>query len=195
MAAEVAVKYPMTVAEYLEFERTSEEKHEFYDGEVFSMTGASLKHNALVANVIRELGNAFRKRPCSAYASDLRVRTPSELLTYPDVSALCGEPELSDDGLDTLLNPQLLVEVLSPSTESYDRGKKFLHYRSIPTLKDYVLISQSEVLVEHFSRQEDDSWVLRVFRAGDRLVLPGVACEIAVDEIYDKVFPEETAEG
>lgn len=183
----------MDDSEYLAFERASEMKHELFDGEIFAMSGASREHNLIVANLIYLLGGELRRRPCEHYPPEMRVKSAPGRYVYPDVSALCVEPRFEDDQFDTLLNPQLVIEVLSDSTEKYDRGKKFDAYRSIASLKDYVLVSQSEVLVEHFSRRDDGSWLLHVLREGDRLELPGVGCAIDLNEIYLKVFAEKSA--
>ena len=189
MNAEVARKTTWTPEEYLVWERSSDEKHEYFDGEVFAMAGASEEHNLLVANVVATLWVALRQRTCKVYPSDLRVKIPSTgLYTYPDASVICERPEFEDDKADTLLNPQIIFEVLSDSTEDYDRGTKFKHYRSIPSFREYLLVSQTEILVEHSIRQDDGSWLLRDHGAGERLVLASIGCEIAVDELYLKVF-------
>ncbi|MFS8071752.1 MAG: Uma2 family endonuclease, partial [Byssovorax sp.] len=182
MNAEAARKTTWTPEEYLAWERSSDEKHEYFDGEVFAMAGASEEHNLIVTNIVATLWIALRQRPCKVYPSDLRVKIPSTgLYTYPDASVLCDRPEFEDDAADTLLNPQIIFEVLSDSTEDYDRGTKFKHYRSIPSFREYVLVSQTEILVEHSIRQEDGSWLLRDHGAGGRLVLASIGCEIAVD--------------
>jgi Uma2 family endonuclease len=184
-----AGKKTWTPEEYLAWERRQPEKHEFHGGEVFAMAGATSEHNQIVANVLGELRSALRQKPCRVFASDLRVTVPATgLYTYPDASVVCGRPELEDDTLDTLLNPLVLVEVLSESTEDYDRGTKFTNYRTIPSFRDYVLISTDKVLVEYHTRQSDGSWLLREYRAGQRFRLESVGCELAVDELYLKVF-------
>ena len=189
MNAEAARKTTWTPEEYLAWERSSDEKHEYFDGEVFAMAGASEEHNLIVTNIVATLWIALRQRPCKVYPSDLRVKIPSTgLYTYPDASVLCDRPEFEDDAADTLLNPQVIFEVLSEFTEDYDRGTKFKHYRSITSFREYVLVSQTEILVEHSTRQDDGSWLLRDHHAGGRLVLASTGCEIAVDELYLKVF-------
>jgi Uma2 family endonuclease len=189
MSASPAVKKTRTPEEYLAWERSQQEKHEFHSGEVFDMAGATFEHNQVVANIIAELRAALRKMPCRICASDLRIKVPATgLYTYPDASVVCGRPEFEDDKLDTLLNPLILVEVLSESTEDYDRGTKFTNYRTITSFRDYVLISTDKVLVEYYTRREDDSWILRDFRAGERFKLESVGGELAVDELYLKVF-------
>src|SRR6185437_15178443 len=183
MSAMAAEKKSRTAQEYLAWERQQPEKHEFHDGEVFAMAGATFEHNQIVINVGAELRSALRDKPCRVCASDLRVRVPATgLYTYPDASVVCGRPEFEDGSLDTLLNPLVLVEVLSESTQDYDRGTKFTNYRTIPSLREYVLISSDQVLVEHYTRGDDGLWVLRDHRAGARLALPSVGCELAVDE-------------
>ena len=124
----------LTIQEYLAFERKSEAKHDYYDGEIFAMSGASRIHNLIALNISGEIRNQLKGRPCEVYSEAMRVRTPDDLFTYPDVVALCGEPQFVDTEFDTLLNPMLIVEVLSPTTEGYDRGLKSSRYRSIPTL-------------------------------------------------------------
>jgi Uma2 family endonuclease len=179
----------MTPAEYLAFDRASDVKHEYAGGEVFAMAGATSEHNLIVANVVGELRNELRRRPCNVYPSDMRVLIPAtERYTYPDASVVCGEPLFTDDVRDTLRNPKVILEVLSDSTEAYDRGEKFRQYRTIDTLADYVLVSQNQVLVEHYRRQADGTWILRELKAGGRLVLESVGCAVSVDELYLKVF-------
>lgn len=192
MSAEPAEKRIWTAQEYLAWERLQPTKHEFFQGEIFAMAGATREHNLLVVNIAAELRNALRKKPCEVYPSDMRSSIPTTgLYTYPDVVVVCGKPEFQDAVHDTLLNPKVLVEVLSESSESYDRGKKFEHYRSVASFTEYVLVAQDQVLVEHFSRQPDDSWLLREARAGGRITLPSIDCSIEVDEIYLKVFGEQ----
>lgn len=171
-------------------ERQSEAKHEYLDGEVFAMTGASLKHNRIVSNLAGILYAQLRGRPCEALVADMRlqVRTTG-LYTYPDLVVVCGEPRLADAHLDTLLNPTLIVEVLSPSTEAIDRGRKFAHYRTIESLAEVVLVSQERVQVERFTRQPEGGWLL--FEAGkleDRLPLPSIACELPLADVYEGVL-------
>lgn len=189
MSAEPAEKRIWTAQEYLAWERLQPTKHAFFQGEIFAMAGATREHNLLVANVVGELRNALRKKPCEVYPSDMRAKIPATgLYTYPDAVVVCGKPEFEDAVHDTLLNPKVIVEVLSASSESYDRGKKFEQYRSVASLAEYVLVAQDQVLVEHFSRQADGSWLLREARVGGRVALPSIDCTIEVDEIYSKVF-------
>jgi Uma2 family endonuclease len=182
--------------EYLALERRSEVKHEFLDGEIFAMTGASLQHNRIVRNVGGLLYSQLRGRPCESFTGDLRLRVDATgLYTYPDIVVVCGEPRLvalaADTELDTLLNPTLIVEVLSPSTEAYDRGKKFAHYRTIESLAEVVFISQEQVEVERYSRQPEGGWLLlEANRLEDRLPLPAIGCELPLAAVYERVFGE-----
>jgi Uma2 family endonuclease len=185
----------MSPEDYLAWERQQPEKHEYLRGAVFAMAGATREHNLVVGNVVTRLTLALADRPCETYPSDMRVHVPATgLYTYPDASVVCGDVELDTRELDTLRNPGVLVEVLSPSTEAYDRGEKFEQYRTIPSLSDYLLVSSTRVLVEHFARQPDASWVLREHRAGGRVRL-SIGVELAVDELYLKVFPAPAASG
>lgn len=178
-----------TVAEYLALERASETKHEFYDGEIFARAGASEPHNLIVGNIVTALNRALSTRPCRVYPSDMRVLCPSGLRTYPDVSVVCGEPQLEGDEQDTLLNPLVIVEVLTGSTEKYDRTKKFEHYGEIPSLQEYVLVSQDRMFVEHFARRPgSDQWVRTVFKDPAGAVrFPALNCEVPLAELYAKV--------
>ena len=183
-----------TAAEYLAWERSSPEKHAYCDGEIFAIAGASEEHNLIVANIVGELRAALRPSLCKVYPSDMRVKIPATgLYTYPDASALCHRAVFEDDQADTLLNPEVIFEVLSDSTEDYDRGTKFKNYRSVPSFREYVLVSQAEILVEHFVRQPDGSWLLREHHAGERIELVSLGCALAVDELYLKVLGAETA--
>ena len=175
--------------EYLALERRADHKSEFLGGEIFAMAGASFTHNAIVANIVTELRNRLRSGPCRPVANDQRVQTQATgLNTYPDVVVVCGEPHFTDDFLDTLVNPIVLVEVLSDSTEAYDRGEKFAHYRRIETLSDYVLVTQDKSRVEHFTRQPDGQWLLSVAEELEaKVVLSSVGCELALSDIYDTV--------
>lgn len=187
----------MTEAEYLAFDRASEIKHEYYRGEIFAMTGGSPEHNMICISTSATLYNQVRGQPCKIYSSDQRVRVPrTRLYTYPDISIVCSEPHFVDEALDTLLNPTLLIEVLSPSTESYDRGKKFQHYRQIDSLREYVLIAQETPHIEHYLRQDDGNWLLRdAIGLESRIELPSIGCTLALADVYEQVTfePEEDA--
>ncbi|MEP7121182.1 MAG: Uma2 family endonuclease [Byssovorax sp.] len=173
-----------TPEEYLRAERCASQKHEYFGGEIFAMAGCTERHDTITANVTTALGTALRGGTCRPHTSDMRIHIPATgLYTYSDGLVVCGA-EFTDPTRDTLVNPAVIFEVLSDSTEGYDRGRKFDNYRSIPSLMDYVLVSQHEILVEHFVRQDDATWNLRVLRTGQRLRLTGVAIEIPVDDLY-----------
>jgi len=178
-----------TPEEYLALERQAEYKSQYFDGEIFAMAGATRRHNLIAMNIGRELSAQLRGRPCEAYPSEMRVKvSPTGLYTYPDVVVVCGEPRFEDDHQDTLLNPTLIVEVLSPTTEDYDRGRKFAHYRRIDSLAEYVLVAQQEHHVERHRRQETGEWMLReTDRPDDTLALTSIDCELALVDVYDKV--------
>lgn len=151
-----------TPEEYLAIERSnSEQRSEYLAGEIFAMGGASERHDLIVTNIVIQLGIQFRGRPCKVYSSDMRVKvSPTGLYTYPDLVALCGEAKFDDDQKDTLINPTVIIEVLSKSTEGYDRGEKFEHYRKIASLAEYLLVSQDKLHVDHYVRQSDNQWLL-----------------------------------
>jgi Uma2 family endonuclease len=182
-------KTKITPQVYLELERKAEIKSEYLDGEMFAMTEVWLEHNTIVVNIVTELNVQFKGRPCGVYASDMRTKvSPTGLYTYPDAIALCGEPRFEDDHFDTLINPQLIIEVLSDSTESYDRGKKFAHYRTIDSLREYVLVSQTECRIERFARQDDGNWLYTESTDPDGSIeLACVACRLPLSSVYDKV--------
>lgn len=182
------VQKKWTVEEYLAFERASDEKHEYYAGEIFATSGASRRHNIIVINAGTTLNAQLAERPCEVYPSDMRVKVSAIKYTYPDVCVVCGEPQFADSEFDTLLNPTVLIEVLSDSTEDYDRGKKFKHYMGISSLQEYVLIAQDEVRVDHFIRQADGDWLLSYATAFDtRMALPSIACTLRLADVYRKV--------
>ncbi len=182
-------KTRLTPEEYLAIERKAEYKSEYFNGEMFAMSGASERHVSIVANIMYLLVGQLRRRPCKAYASDMRVRvSPTGLYTYPDVVVVCGQPQFADDQRDTLLNPTLIVEVLSESSKDYDRGGKFEHYRSLASLNEYVLIAQDKYHVEHFVRQPDNRWLLSETNwLEDTIHLSSIDCDLALIEVYDKV--------
>ena len=174
--------------EYLALERASEQKHEYANGEIFAMSGCSREHSLLAGSVQRELGNALLERPCEVHTSDMRVKIPSTgRYVYPDASVVCGDPVFEDAEVDTLMNPNVIVEVLSDSSEAYDRGDKFAQYRSVPSITDYVLISQKAVRIEHFQRQPDGRWLLSILGPGAQLALESIGVVIEVDRVYLKV--------
>lgn len=176
----------LTPEEYLASERQSETKHEYFNGEVFAMVGASRKHNLIAGNIFGELRQQLKGKPCETYTNDMRVRIPATgLYTYPDVIVVCGAPKFEDEYIDTLLNPTLIVEVLSESTESYDRGKKAGFYRSVESVAAYLLVSQDEYRVEQYGKQADDRWLLTDIRSLESTVeLTSVQCVLPMKEIY-----------
>ena len=185
-------KHFYTPQEYLALERKAVCKSEYYAGEIFAMSGASREHNLIVANVTTSLNTQLKDRNCEVYPSDMRVRTPDTLLyTYPDVEVVCGEPQFEDDSVDTLVNPTLIVEVLSPSTETYDRTKKFADYRKIASLREYILIAQHECRVTQYIKQSDGTWLFReANRLEEKLRLASIASELDLESAYRKVqFP------
>jgi Uma2 family endonuclease len=178
-----------TPEEYLALERQAQCKSEYYAGEISAMAGASRWHNLIVTNVLRELSTQLKGRPCTTYPSDMRVKVnPTGLYSYPDVTVVCGEAQFEDNQQDTLLNPTLIVEVLSESTEAYDRGGKFAHYRKLASLMEYVLIAQTKPHIEHYVRQPDNRWLLaEADSLHDSIHLPSIDCHLALAEVYDKV--------
>ncbi len=184
-----------SAAEYLALERAAATRSELVNGEIVAMSGASLNHNGISLNVAVSLRQQLAGRPCRAFMADLRVSTVStSAYFYPDVVVVCGEPALADHHQDTLLNPKLVVEVLSPSTEAFDRGAKFAHYRQSDTLQDYVLVAQDRALVEVFSRHGAD-WILREARGLEGVVdLPSIGCRLQLGEVYDQVQLAATPE-
>ena len=175
--------------EYLALERKAEYKSEYLNGEIFAMTGASRKHNLITINISGSLNQQLKGNPCEVYGGDMRVKvTPTGLYTYPDVVVVCGEPKFEDDYVDTLLNPTLPVEVLSKSTERYDRIAKSSYYRSLDSLAEHLLVAQDEYLIEQYVRQADGRWPLLNYRSLDSCVeLQSIGCSLALRDVYDKV--------
>ena len=178
-----------TFEEYLAYERESEVKHEFFQGEIFAMAGASWQHNAINTSLTASLHPQVRAHGCHLFANDMRVRIPATTLgAYPDLVVACGDLAFEDEHGDTLTNPTLLLEVLSPSTADYDRGKKFAHYRTLPSLTTYVMVEQNEVLVEVYERQAESRWVFSEYRSlAETLELPTVGARLPLTEIYAAV--------
>jgi len=184
----VAERSQLTAAEYLAWEREQPSKHEFFDGEVFAMAGGTPRHNALCVSVGAELRAVLRARGCAVLSSDQRLAFPPEArYVYPDVTVICGPPVFQAGTSDVITNPAILVEVLSSSTEEYDRGLKWAGYQRIASLTDYVLVAQAEARIEHYRRNADGSWTYRVAGPGDQITLTGGGA-FAVDEIYAGVF-------
>ncbi len=185
---EPARKLSSTFAEYLALEAASPTRHEYVNGEIFAMAGGTPDHSALAASVIHLLTAALIDRPCRVYTSDLRIRVlATGLGTYPDVSVACGSIEHDPEDANTLVNPVVLVEVLSDSTEAYDRGEKFAHYRRIPSLRDYLLVSQHTARIDHYRRNDDGTWTLTPVEPPG-IVRLSIGCELSVAAVYRDPF-------
>jgi Uma2 family endonuclease len=191
-----AGKTLLSPQEYLARERLADVRSEFYRGEILVMGGGSPRHSLIKTNLLCELRNALKGRPCTAYDSVLRIRVSATgLYTYPDASVICGELEFDDQQRDTVLNPTLLAEVLSESTEAYDRGKKFGHYRQLASLQEYLLVAQDSPRLERFARNPDGTWTLTVVSGMDQsLDLPAIGVRLSLAEVFDKVeFDDQEA--
>ncbi|MDE0685033.1 MAG: Uma2 family endonuclease [Candidatus Poribacteria bacterium] len=201
MAASAA-QTRLTPEEYIAFERKALPdadiiRHEYINGELIAMSGASRAHNLITMNVSAALHSRLRGSECETYANDMRVSTPTTAsYFYPDVTVVCDEPRFEDDVFDTLLNPIILVEVLSPSTEVYDRREKFAHYRQLPSLQEYVLVAQDKVRVEHYRRQEEQGtvpatgkdWIFTDFQELEEILpLTSIQCQLPLQEIYERI--------
>lgn len=186
MAAEP--RHWLSPEEYLRQERLAEFKSEYIDGELLAMSGARRAHILITVNIAGDLNRQLRGRPCEVYTQDMRVRiTEGNLYAYPDVVVVCGPPEFQDDEFDVLLNPTVIIEVLSESTEGYDRGLKFERYRRRASLQEYVLVAQDRVSVERYTR-EGDHWILTEAHGLDNVVeLPSIGCALTLRDVYDKV--------
>jgi Uma2 family endonuclease len=179
----------LTPEQYLEIERKAEFKSEYYQGEMFAMSGARRAHNLIATNAVRELSSQLLERPCEVYSGEMRVNVgPVGLYTYPDVVVVCGEPRFLDDTFDTLVNPKVLIEILSESTESYDRDKKFELYSALESLAEYVMISSLRVRVERYTRQPDGTWNYAWKTSlEDSIELKSVDCQLRLADVYVKV--------
>jgi len=179
----------ITPEQYLEIERKAEFRSEYYNGEMFAMAGAKRPHNLIKMNVGAELHQQLRARPCEVSSSDQRVLVaPTGLYTYPDIVVVCGEPRYLDGELDTLLNPMVIVEVLSPTTEAYDRGRKFGHYRMIESLRAYLMVASELISAELYTRQPDNLWALtKASRLEDAIEIESIGCRLKLADIYEKV--------
>ena len=196
----VAVAKPPYISpqEYLDQERSATDKSEYLAGTIYAMSGASEAHNLISLGVAGELRTQFKGRPCKVYPSDMKVLVSNTgLYTYPDVTALCGEAHFHDRHKDVLLNPLVIFEVLSPSTEAYDRGKKFSHYQQITTLTDYVLITQDRMHLERYERQADGAWRYTSHEnSEENIYFAALECALRLADIYDKVtFPVRLEEN
>ncbi len=188
----VTARQRMTPAEYLAFERSSPTRHEYYSGEIWAMAGASLEHDAIFGAIFYALYGQLRGRPCQVFFGDMKVRPPVvETFMYPNISVVCGTPEFADDERDVLLNPTVIVEVLSPSTQDYDRNEKFDAYETMESLQEYILVAQDRLRVEHYLRH-GKKWLLTVAHSRDvTLELPTINCTLALADVYEKVRFEE----
>ena len=195
-----------TVEEYLALERAAEERHEYFDGEIIAMAGERLPHGIISTNMIALIGIQLKGTPCFAVAKDTKVRSglgivskryAKGMFSYPDILVVCGEPEFFDDDTDIIMNPTAIFEVLSKSTELFDRGEKFQRYRAWnATLKDYVLVSQTKPHVEHYHRKTDGGWEMQEAIGLDAAIaIPSISCMLKLADIYDRIaFPEEPSE-
>jgi Uma2 family endonuclease len=178
----------LTPEQYLAIEREAPYKSEYHRGEMLAMAGAREGHNLISTNAVRELSEKLRSRPCRVYGSDMRVSVGPDDYAYPDVSAVCGAPQFLDRTRDTLLNPNLIVEVLSPSTEAYDRGRKFELYQSIRSFTEYLLLASDRLHADLYVRQPNGLWLLRSCSAlEDTLPLDSVDCRLTLADLYEKV--------
>ena len=190
----------ITPEEYLALDRAAEFRSEYFNGQMFpvgespqAMAGSTIRHNRIAGNLYGELYSQLKNGPCEPYISDIRVHAGSTgLYTYPDIAVVCGDPQLLDGEFDTLLNPTVIVEILSPSTEAWDRGGKFAHFRQLESTNDYILVNQHRILVEHYVRQ-GDGWLLTTLKSlDDTLQIASIGCIVALRDIYAKVtFPAD----
>ena len=190
MQAQALKRSPyITVEEYLARERAAEYKSEYFDGEIFAMAGASEPHILIVNSIIAKLYAQLEHRPCKVYSNDMRLKvSPTGLYTYPDVVVVCGEAQFDDDEFDTLLNPTVIVEILSKSTEIHDRTTKFEHYSRLKSLQEYLLVAQNRPRVELFTKEGEGRWTLLTFENLEDVVkLASINCELALKDIYLKV--------
>jgi len=189
-----------TVEQYLDLERSGEERHEYLDGSIYAMAGESLQHSRICTNLARVVSTQLIGRSCEALSPNMKVRSgatikqkrrQSVMFSYADLVVVCGEPRFHDKNRDVLLNPSVIVEVLSPSTEAFDRGEKFLRYRTwIDTLTDYVMVSQTMPLIEHYSRREDGWLLTAASELTGTILIPSIDCQLRLSEVYDRVeFP------
>ncbi|HUK89991.1 MAG TPA: Uma2 family endonuclease [Blastocatellia bacterium] len=193
-----------TVGEYLELERTSEERHEFLDGQIYAMAGESIAHGDICTNLVAELRPQLRGTACRVLSKDIKIRSgpaPGSrhssrgLFSYPDVVIVCEEPQFHDEYQDVVLNPTVIIEVLSPSTEAFDRGEKWFRYQTwLPSLTDYILVSQSKPLLEHYRRQRNGDWLYTPVKGLDGTI-EVIDCSLRLVEVYDRVtFPDDPTE-
>ena len=176
---------PITAGEYLEYERAARDKHEFIGGRIVAMAGATDRHNVIASNVFGELYTHLKGKKCRPFASDMRVNAKRGNYFYPDIVVTCGERKFEDTKKDVLINPTVIIEVLSKSTKLKDRNEKFDSYILLESLTDYVLIEQDAMRIEHFSRTAGDDWVLRLFtKADERIIFESINCTLSLADIY-----------
>jgi Uma2 family endonuclease len=187
LVQEPAPKYNyISQEEYLEMERAALEKHEYYQGEIFAMSGASLKHNEVFSNLFGEIQGKLKGKSCKPYGSDLRIHVPkNSLYTYPDISIICDKANLTDDKFDTATNPAVIIELLSKSTRNYDRFEKFSLYRDITSLKEYILVDTQKIHIENYVRNADNTWQLTDYNViSDNLIITAVNISVSIADIY-----------
>lgn len=177
-----------SIEEYLQMENEALEKHEYYKGEIIAMSGAGNRHNIISINIIVSLGNSLKGKSCQPYGSDMRIHIPENtLFTYPDISVICGDIINPNVDENTATNPTVIIEILSPSTRNYDRGVKFMLYRAIPTLKEYILVEAESIHVEQFAINKEGLWQLKEFSSqNDQLMLESLNVNLLLRDIYDR---------
>ena len=183
-----ALKHNFTPQDYLAYERDAPEKHEYFAGQIYNMAGATKNHNLVSMNLSIVVGNQLKNRTCQAYAHDMRVLVnKTGLYTYPDLVIVCGEPQFLDAHEDTLLNPTVIIEVLSESTEAYDRGDKYAHYRKLDSLQEYILVAQNKPGIEIFTRGENGNWLYHAYGdSGEIIPIKSIECHLNLRDVYDK---------
>jgi len=181
-------KSKFTIQEYLDMENATDRKNEYYKGEIFAMAGAGARHNVIFSNLFIDIGSRLKGRPCQPYGSDMRLHIPENtLFTYPDISIICGDLVPSYRDKDSVVQPSVLMEILSPSTKNYDRGEKFKLYRDIPTLKEYILVDSEAIGIEVFRIDPHNHWTLEEYKTtNDTLVIQTVGISIPLQDIYDR---------
>lgn len=186
MSAVTATKF-ITEEKYLESEETSAERHEYYKGEVFAMSGGSINHESIIGDSYFAIRSHLQKKSCKVFTSNLKIHIEANsLFTYPDLSIFCEQLKTYKTRQDAVTNPTVIIEVLSPSTQNYDRGDKFMLYRDIPSLKEYLLISSTQVLVEHYIKQEDNKWQLSVYKQiEDVIIIQAIGFTTAISVFYE----------
>ena len=177
-----------SIEEYLQMENEALEKHEYYKGEIFAMSGAGNRHNIIAINIILSLGNSLKGKSCQPYGSDMRIHIPENtLFTYPDISVVCGDIINADADENSTTNPTVIIEILSPSTRNYERGVKFMLYRAIPTLKEYILVEAESIHVEQFAINKEGLWQLKEYSGkDDQLMLESLGVNLILKDIYDR---------